>query len=225
MKAAVWHGPRDLRVEEIAEPDVGPGEVLLEVSRNGICGSDLHTLSGRRRHAARPRRGPRPRVRGTVRAVGDGVDDLAMGNAVAVRRSSGAACARRADGARRTSAAGSRSTAGTGCRCTGAWRRWSRSRGAPRPGARRARGGRGRAHRAARRRGPRGAARAERTRRRGRRAGRGPDRGRGAAVGGRGGHVGRDRVGAVGRASHARRAPGRHRRARSSRGRPACGGP
>ena len=46
MLAAVWYGPRDLRIEEVPEPEPGPGQVLIEVSRNGICGSDLHTYVG-----------------------------------------------------------------------------------------------------------------------------------------------------------------------------------
>ncbi len=44
MLSVRLHGPRDLRVEEIPEPDSpGPGEVLLAVRAVGICGSDLHT--------------------------------------------------------------------------------------------------------------------------------------------------------------------------------------
>ncbi len=45
MKAAVWHGRRDLRVDEVAAPtsdDVGPQDVLVEVAFCGICGTDLH---------------------------------------------------------------------------------------------------------------------------------------------------------------------------------------
>ena len=43
MKAAVWHGQRDVRTEDIPEPpSPGPGEVKIEVSWCGICGTDLH---------------------------------------------------------------------------------------------------------------------------------------------------------------------------------------
>src|SRR4051812_35022207 len=41
MRAAVFHGPRDVRIEEVAEP--GPparGEVVLQVIRSAICGTD-----------------------------------------------------------------------------------------------------------------------------------------------------------------------------------------
>jgi len=42
MKAAVWHGRKDLRVEDIPEPHPAPGQVKLQVGRVGICGTDLH---------------------------------------------------------------------------------------------------------------------------------------------------------------------------------------
>ncbi len=44
MRAAVYRGARTVVVEEVAVPEVGPGEVLLEVSHCGICGSDLHLM-------------------------------------------------------------------------------------------------------------------------------------------------------------------------------------
>ena len=42
MRAAVFYGPRDLRLESVAEPEPGPGDVKLRVIYSGICGSDLH---------------------------------------------------------------------------------------------------------------------------------------------------------------------------------------
>jgi 2-desacetyl-2-hydroxyethyl bacteriochlorophyllide A dehydrogenase len=42
MKAAVFHGPRDIRIEEVAVPELESGEVLIKVHACGICGSDLH---------------------------------------------------------------------------------------------------------------------------------------------------------------------------------------
>jgi len=40
MRAAVYHGPGDVRVENIPAPEPGPGEVLVKVGTVGICGSD-----------------------------------------------------------------------------------------------------------------------------------------------------------------------------------------
>jgi L-idonate 5-dehydrogenase len=42
MRALVIHGIHDLRVEERAVPDPGPGEVEVAIAVGGICGSDLH---------------------------------------------------------------------------------------------------------------------------------------------------------------------------------------
>jgi 2-desacetyl-2-hydroxyethyl bacteriochlorophyllide A dehydrogenase len=43
MKAAVFHGPRDIRFEEVERPKLEEDGVLLRVRACGICGSDLHT--------------------------------------------------------------------------------------------------------------------------------------------------------------------------------------
>jgi threonine dehydrogenase-like Zn-dependent dehydrogenase len=44
MPAAVFMGLRDVAVEDRPTPEARPGELLLEVSHCGICGSDLHFL-------------------------------------------------------------------------------------------------------------------------------------------------------------------------------------
>lgn len=41
MKAVVAHGAGDLRVEDLPDPEPGPGEVLVRMAWGGICGSDL----------------------------------------------------------------------------------------------------------------------------------------------------------------------------------------
>jgi (R,R)-butanediol dehydrogenase/meso-butanediol dehydrogenase/diacetyl reductase len=40
MRAAVYHGARDVRIEDRPVPSAGPGEVLVRVTRSGICGTD-----------------------------------------------------------------------------------------------------------------------------------------------------------------------------------------
>src|SRR5699024_10141287 len=42
MKAAVWHGVKDLRVEDVELRDIKDNEVRVKVAWAGICGSDLH---------------------------------------------------------------------------------------------------------------------------------------------------------------------------------------
>lgn len=45
MRTARYHGIRDLRVEDVAQPDVGADGVLVRVAYAGICGSDLHVYT------------------------------------------------------------------------------------------------------------------------------------------------------------------------------------
>jgi (R,R)-butanediol dehydrogenase/meso-butanediol dehydrogenase/diacetyl reductase len=42
MKAAVYHGNHKIAIEDVPEPSTGAGQVKVKVSRNGICGTDLH---------------------------------------------------------------------------------------------------------------------------------------------------------------------------------------
>ena len=42
MRAARFHGNKDIRVEDVPIPELRPGEVLIEIEWCGICGSDLH---------------------------------------------------------------------------------------------------------------------------------------------------------------------------------------
>jgi L-iditol 2-dehydrogenase len=41
MKVAVYHSPKDIRIEEMPTPEIGEEEVLVEMRACGICGSDL----------------------------------------------------------------------------------------------------------------------------------------------------------------------------------------
>ncbi len=42
MKAAVLHGPGDIRMQRVSIPGIGPDDVLIEVKTIGVCGSDVH---------------------------------------------------------------------------------------------------------------------------------------------------------------------------------------
>ncbi len=83
MRAAVFHGVGDIRIESVADPAApGPGEVVLEVLRAGICGTD----SSEWKHGpllARPPVVLGHEFVGRVEALGDGVDGLALGDRVA----------------------------------------------------------------------------------------------------------------------------------------------
>ena len=49
MLAAVYHGPEDVRLEEVPVPIIGADEVLLKVANAGICGTDLRIWHGAHR--------------------------------------------------------------------------------------------------------------------------------------------------------------------------------
>jgi (R,R)-butanediol dehydrogenase / meso-butanediol dehydrogenase / diacetyl reductase len=46
MKAAVWHGYKDLRISDIPAPKPKPGHVVINVAWAGICGTDRHEYTG-----------------------------------------------------------------------------------------------------------------------------------------------------------------------------------
>lgn len=81
MRAAVYRGVNDVRVETVPVPEIGDGELLIQVASCGICGTDLkkiHTGS----HSA-------PRIfghetAGVVAAVGAGLGNFKVGDRVMV---------------------------------------------------------------------------------------------------------------------------------------------
>jgi L-gulonate 5-dehydrogenase len=78
FKAVVWQGNGTLKVMEKAIPKPGPGEVLLRVKAAGICGTDLHILSGTHPEATPPLVLGHE-FAGEVHTVGKGVDKALRG--------------------------------------------------------------------------------------------------------------------------------------------------
>lgn len=95
MKAALYYGNHDIRIEDVAEPSVGPGQVKVRVEWCGICGTDLHEyLDGP--IFCPPAGSPHPltgeqipvglghEFAGVVAELGDGVTGLRVGDRVVV---------------------------------------------------------------------------------------------------------------------------------------------
>jgi len=81
MRAAVYRGVNDVRVETVPVPQIGPGELLVRVHTCGICGTDLKKIASGS-HSA-------PRIfghetSGVVAAVGQGVSQFKPGDRVVV---------------------------------------------------------------------------------------------------------------------------------------------
>src|SRR4051794_26299955 len=48
MKAVVFHGPRQVAVEEVTDPKIEePLDAIIKITTTNICGSDLHPYDGR----------------------------------------------------------------------------------------------------------------------------------------------------------------------------------
>ena len=79
MTAAVLRGVGDLSLRRVPRPEPGPGEVLLKVEANTICGTDLRIISGAKTAGVRPGVIMGHEFAGRVAAVGDGVEGVDVG--------------------------------------------------------------------------------------------------------------------------------------------------
>lgn len=95
MKAARFHGRGDIRIDDVPEPQVRPGTVKVEVEWCGICGTDLHEylegpIFAPAEGAPHPLTGETVPITlghefaGVVHEVGEGVDDVRVGERVVV---------------------------------------------------------------------------------------------------------------------------------------------
>ena len=47
MRAACWHGKRDMRVEQVPDPKIlNQRDAIVKITSTAICGSDLHLYDG-----------------------------------------------------------------------------------------------------------------------------------------------------------------------------------
>jgi L-iditol 2-dehydrogenase len=79
MHAGVYRGKGSVRVEEVAVPEVGDGEVLIKVAACGICGTDIKKIF---QAYVNPPQILGHELAGTVVAVGHGVTKWNLGDRV-----------------------------------------------------------------------------------------------------------------------------------------------
>ena len=46
MKAVILNGPNNFDVTELPKPEIGDGDILLEMKKAAICGTDMRILAG-----------------------------------------------------------------------------------------------------------------------------------------------------------------------------------
>jgi threonine dehydrogenase-like Zn-dependent dehydrogenase len=83
LKAIVWNGPEEMAIEEVPEPTVEPGTVIVRPGAAGICGSEVEGYLGRMGNRVPPLVMGHE-FAGTVTEVGEGVDHDLLGREVAV---------------------------------------------------------------------------------------------------------------------------------------------
>ncbi len=84
MRAVVYHGPHDLRVEEVPDPAVeDPRDVIVRTKAASMCGSDLYLYQGEVEEMVAPGRTTLGHeISAEVVEVGSGVEGFAVGDRV-----------------------------------------------------------------------------------------------------------------------------------------------
>ena len=83
MLAAVYHGPNDLRIDNVPIPNIGSGEILVKVISASICGTDLRIYHGNHRmYPEGTVRIPGHEVVGKIAEIGNEVVGYSIGQRV-----------------------------------------------------------------------------------------------------------------------------------------------
>ena len=78
MRVAMYYTNQDIRIEEMPTPEIGPGELLVQVEASGVCGSDV--MEWYRIHKAPLVLGHE--IAGEVVEVGEGITNYKVGDRV-----------------------------------------------------------------------------------------------------------------------------------------------
>src|SRR4026207_2302057 len=82
MKANVFYGKDDIRVEEVERPRAGAGEAVIRITLTTICGTDLHILRGE--YAVKPGLVIGHEPVGVIEELGEGLTGYKIGDRVLV---------------------------------------------------------------------------------------------------------------------------------------------
>ena len=82
MRATVFHGVNDIRVDEVPLPTAGPGEAVMRITLTTICGTDLHIVRGE--YPVKPGLIIGHEPVGVIEEIGQGVTGYQVGDRVLV---------------------------------------------------------------------------------------------------------------------------------------------
>ncbi len=82
MRATVFHGVNDIRIDEVERPRAGVGEAVIRITLTTICGTDLHIVRGE--YPVKPGLIIGHEPVGMIEELGPGVTGYAIGDRVLV---------------------------------------------------------------------------------------------------------------------------------------------
>lgn len=84
MKAAVFHGPNNMKLEEVKKPEINENEVLVRVNASAVCGTDIRIYEGKKTKGVRTPSVIGHELVGTIEEVGEKVKAFAAGDRVGI---------------------------------------------------------------------------------------------------------------------------------------------
>ncbi len=84
MKAAIFYGPNEMRLEDVEKPNINESELLVKVNSSAVCGTDVRIYEGKKTKGVRTPSVIGHELVGTIAEVGSQVNDFSVGDRVGV---------------------------------------------------------------------------------------------------------------------------------------------
>ncbi|MED1437396.1 zinc-dependent dehydrogenase [Aeribacillus composti] len=84
MRVAIFHGPNELKLEEVKKPEINENEVLVKVKASAVCGTDVRIYEGKKTKGVRTPSIIGHELVGTIAEVGAKVKGFFVGERVGV---------------------------------------------------------------------------------------------------------------------------------------------
>ena len=84
MKAVILNGPNNFDVTELPKPEIGDGDILLEMKKAAICGTDMRILAGTKTKGVRYPSVIGHEMCGVIAEVGKDVKGYEVGEKVSI---------------------------------------------------------------------------------------------------------------------------------------------